>query len=197
MDEKTDKIVEFLKEIDKLKSVERVLRLKYSNNRNENVAEHSWHLAMYVMLFRNEFENDLDYSKMLEFALIHDLVEIYAGDTYIFDKEKLKDKKEREDKAAKKLYSQLPLDLKKRFENLYNEYENQKSEESKIVYSFDKLQPMIQNLLIDGLTWQENKLTFEMLDNNKRPKMKDKKILRIYESVMNEANEKNLFYKEK
>ena len=93
MEERTDKIISFLKEIDKFKDVKREIFLK---DRNENDAEHSWHLAMFVILFERDLPEKLDFKKMLKFALMHDLVEIYAGDTFFFDEEGRKDKKERE-----------------------------------------------------------------------------------------------------
>ena len=136
MENRVDKILAFLQEIEKYKTVER--EMFCSNlNRAESDAEHSWHIAMFLILFENDLPKNLDMKKMLKLALMHDLVEIYAGDTFAYDKQNQATKKERESKAAKKLFSQLPKDLNKEFMNLFSEYEEIKTKEAQIVKSFD------------------------------------------------------------
>lgn len=188
------KTLEFLKEIDKFKEINRVITLP-KLNRMETSAEHSWHLAMFIMVYKDYLPKELDYAKMLELALIHDLVEIYAGDTFTFDYEARKDKKEREEKAAKKLFSILPKELEEKFHYLFDEYENRTSKEAQIVYSFDKLHPMMQVTMANGIDWKENKITFEIADKNKRPKMTNTITKKLYENIIKEAKEKDLFYK--
>src|SRR3989338_476599 len=103
MAERDSKILSFLKEIEKFKLIER--RVYCSDlKRKESDAEHSWHLAMFIILFEKDIAKNLDIAKMLKMALIHDLVEIYAGDTFAFDKEGQKTKKERELMAGQKLF---------------------------------------------------------------------------------------------
>lgn len=108
-----DKLIKFLKEIDKLKFIERKVYLS-DQKRYENDVEHSWHVAMFILLFEKDFP-ELDIEKMLKMALIHDIIEIYAGDTFLYDEEGRKTKKERERKAAKKLFAMLPTDIRKEF----------------------------------------------------------------------------------
>lgn len=144
MSPRTNKIIKFLKKIEKLKFVEREIYL--SNGRKENSAEHSWHVTMFLILFDRDLPKKLDRIKMLKMALMHDLVEVYAGDTFAFDKSGKKQRKIKlELESAKKLFSQLPNDLSKEFNNLFLDYENSKSDEAKFVQSFDKIQPILQN----------------------------------------------------
>lgn len=195
MDKDTNQIIEFLKEIDKLKAVDRVIQLP-TLNRCETTAEHSWHLAMFIILFKDKLKEELNYEKMLEMALIHDLVEIYAGDTFAFDEKAREGKHEREEKAANKLFAILPKELENKFHKLFEEYENKTSKEAEIVFSFDKLHPLMQNLISNGADWKKHKLTFEIIDENKRPKIYNNEILKIYIKMLKEAKEKDLFYKE-
>ncbi|MCK5234926.1 MAG: HD domain-containing protein, partial [Candidatus Aenigmarchaeota archaeon] len=104
MDDRIDRILSFLQEIEKYKTVERKMYCS-DLNRVESDAEHSWHIAMFLLLFEKELPDGLDIKKMLKLALMHDLVEIYAGDTFAFDKEHQKTKNERELQSANKLFS--------------------------------------------------------------------------------------------
>lgn len=183
----------FLKEIEKLKLVERQTYL--SSFRRENDAEHSWHVALFVVLFEKEFPG-LNVEKMLKMALVHDLVEVYAGDTFSFDNEARKDKKEREEKAAKKLFGKLPQKERKDFIKLFNEFENCQSKEAKLVQAFDKMQPILQGIVSHGKMWKEREITFDHIDNYKRGYMKDNvKVNKIYSQLLKEARQKNLLHK--
>ncbi len=192
MENRVDKILAFLQEIEKYKTVER--EMFCSNlNRAESDAEHSWHIAMFLILFESDLPKDIDMKKMLKLALMHDLVEIYAGDTFAYDKQNQATKKERESKAAKKLFSQLPKDLNKEFMNLFNEYEEIKTKEAEIVKSFDKIQPILQNLCSSGKSWQKHKITFSDIDQYKRKYVEHNDlILGIYEKLLNDARDKKL-----
>ncbi len=191
--DRIDILLDFLKEIEKLKLIER--RVFVSNkSRFENSAEHSWHLAMFIILFEMDLPKDLNFNKMLKMALIHDLVEIYAGDTFFFDEEHKKSKKEREKKAAKKLFGKLPEDLKKELNTLFYEHEEAKSKEAKMVRSFDQLQPMIQNILSDGYSWTLHKITAEDVERHKNNYMAhNEKVMQIYKKLFREAKKKKLF----
>ena len=130
---------------------------------------------------------------MLKLALMHDLVEIYAGDTFAYDKQNQATKKERESKAAAKLFSQLPEDLSKEFMNLFDEYEEIQTKEAKFVKSFDKIQPILQNLCSSGKSWQKHKITFSDIDQYKRKYVEHNDlILEIYEKLLNDARDKKL-----
>tara|TARA_Y100000310_G_C20693441_1_gene823870 strand:- start:650 stop:1234 length:585 start_codon:yes stop_codon:yes gene_type:complete len=192
MDERTDKIISFLQEIEKYKIIEREM-FSSNLNRKESDAEHSWHLAMFLLLFEKELPSGLDLKKMLKLALMHDLAEIYTGDTFAFDKEGQKNKKEREQLSAKELFSQLPSDLEKEFSKLLEEYNEVKTTEAKIVKSFDKIQPILQNLCSKGKSWKEHNITFSDVDNYKRKHVEHNKfILDLYEELLNEAKDKGL-----
>ena len=133
----------FLKEIEKFKSCERVCQTTCVG-RAESDAEHSWHLALFLILLEKEFEH-IDFSKLLKIALIHDLPEIYAGDTNPY-RDDTGDKEAREKDAAEKLFSTLPESLATGLLSLFDEYINQASPEARLVKSVDKLMPLIQNL---------------------------------------------------
>ncbi len=191
MKDRIDKILDFLKEIEKYKTIERKIIL--SNGMKESDAEHSWHMAMFLILFQKELPKEASMEKMLKLALIHDLVEIYAGDTFSFDEEARKDKKEREDKASEKLFSQLPEDLGKELKELFNDYNKRESKEAKIVNSIDKIQPILQNIVEGGKNWVTHNLTYEIIDEYKRKDMlHDGFLLNIYNRLMGEAKDKKL-----
>lgn len=187
MTNRTTQIISFLKEIEKYKTIEREM---YCSNteRKESDAEHSWHVAMFIMLFKKELRDNLDTERMLKLALMHDLVEIYAGDTFAYDDEHKKSKKERELAASVKLFSQLPDDLEQEFIELFNEYEDTSTNEAKIVKSFDKIQPIIQNLSSEWKSWKEHNICIADIDNYKRKHMLHNSfILEVYEEIMKEV----------
>lgn len=192
MSSRIDQLISFLKEIDKYKTVERKIWCT-GLERIESDAEHSWHTAMFVMLFDKDLPENLDRLKMLKLALMHDLIEIYARDVFIFDKEGRKNKKERETQAAEKLFSQLPEDLEKEFHALFKEYEAKETEESKFVNSFDKVQPILQNIITKGKTWRKFNVKYKPLDEYKRKHVIHNDLTKeIYEKIMKEAKDKNL-----
>ena len=148
---------------------------------------------MFLLLFEKELPNNLDTKRMLKLALMHDLVEIYAGDTFAFDKKNQATKKERELQSAKKLFSQLPEDLDKEFTELFDEYESAKTSEARIVKSFDKIQPILQNLCSEGKSWKKHSITFSDIDKYKRKHMEHNSfILKIYEKLLNDAKKRRL-----
>lgn len=151
-------IIDFLKEIEKFKTCERECHTTRTG-RAESDAEHSWHLAIFLILLEREFEN-VDFSKLLKLALIHDLPEIYAGDANPYRGDTT-NKEAHEKKAAKKLFSILPEQLAKQLESLFDEYIKQESLESQIVKSADKLMPLIQNLCTNDQHSSYRKLKVE------------------------------------
>ena len=150
--------INFLKEIEKFKTCERVCQTS-SDGRAESDAEHSWHLSIFLILLESEFD-DIDFAKLLKMALIHDLPEIYAGDTNPYRGD-TKNKEENEKLAAGKLFSMLPESTSKGLSSLFDEYINQESLESKIVKSADKLMPLIQNLCTNECHSSYRKLNVE------------------------------------
>ncbi len=190
MNERLEQLLEFAKTIEKFKTIER--QMYCSNGKRENDAEHSWHLGMLVMLFDKELPQEADRLTMLKMALMHDLIEVYSGDTFAFDKEAQKTKKEREQAAARKLFAQLPDDLRTEFEQLYSAYENSSTTEGQLMKALDKIQPTIQNLCTEGRSWKENKITYEQVEKYKLPLMKNEFLRELYNRIMNEAKERKL-----
>jgi putative hydrolase of HD superfamily len=192
---RTEALVEFLKEIEQLQRVKRIIDRE--DGSQENTAEHSWHVAMFVLMLGNEVDPKANMTRMLKLALIHDLVEIYAGDTYMFDEKAREDKEERELQAAKKLFSQLPKDKATEYWQLFEEFEGLKTSEAKIVKSFDYIQPLAQNIIHNGATWKKRRLTAKMNNDKKRPYMShNSKVLAIYDALHAEARKRKLFHYE-
>ncbi|MBI4036461.1 HD domain-containing protein [Candidatus Daviesbacteria bacterium] len=160
------KILKFIEEIDQFKFVTRIIHMQ-KGDLMEDDAQHSWHLAMMVWLFAEQFDKKINLIKVIKMALMHDLVEIYAGDTFAYDEEARKDKKKREDMAAKKLFKMLPKNLEQEMHQLWQEYEERKSSEAVFVQALDKIHPMIQVYLAKGKTWSEYKITGKMIKENK------------------------------
>ena len=146
------KQIDFIVEVDKLKNIYRQTLLM-DGSRNENDAEHSWHLALMAMVLKEYSpQKDLDISKVLKMLLVHDLVEIYAGDTFCYDVKGNLDKASRELAAADKLYSILPPDQGKEM-RLCGTNLREKTPEALFASSLDRLQPLICNYLTEGHTW--------------------------------------------
>jgi putative hydrolase of HD superfamily len=191
-----NKQLSFLKEIDKFKKIKRKVYIS-KPYRPETDAEHVWHLAMFIIIFDHEIPKWANRLKMLKMVMIHDLVEIYAGDTFAHDAKARIDKPAREMKAANKLFKQLPNDLSHEFWKLYTDYDQGKTLEARVVQSFDKLQPIIQNILSKGKAWKKYKITLKDVNNYKRPFMiHNKKINEIYQIVMDEVKKKKITYSE-
>jgi len=128
----------FLKECEKLKSVERIPLLS-QEYRRENDAEHSWHLAVMVLAFEKEIGLKFDVCKALKLAAVHDLPEAYVGDCWPANEREKKEKKEREEKGAQKIFGHLPSDLRDEFTALWREYDEGRTVEAKIVKALDKI----------------------------------------------------------
>ncbi len=160
MDERLQKQLDFALEIDKEKNVFRQTHLS-QNGRNENDAEHAWHMAIMAYLLREYANEEIDIAKVMLMCLIHDIVEIDAGDTYAYDTEGLKTQKAREDAAKERIYSLLPEDQKEEMIALFDEFEKYQTPESKFAHVMDNLQPLILNNSNDGGDWKEHEITLE------------------------------------
>lgn len=156
------KQLDFIIEIDKIKNI---FRMSYiaDGSRRENDAEHSWHLGIMTVILSEYVEDDVDISKVLKMVLIHDLVEIYAGDTFAFDEVGYIDKLDREEKAAEDLFGILPEDQKEEFKVLWKEFEECKTREAKFGAMLDRLQPLILDYATKGKGVKESNLTAEKL----------------------------------
>ena len=191
-DERLKRLIAFLKQIEKLKLVERRVKIS-SRTRWESSAEHSFDLALWTWIFSKDLPRALDLLRTIKLVLMHDLVEIYAGDTFIFDHVSRKTKKQREDTAARKLFGQLPSDLKQEFEALWREFEANKTKESKVARSMDRLQPILQNIVSGGYSWKKHKITEAEIHQYKLDHMlHDEQILKIYKKLIRGAKQAKL-----
>lgn len=164
-DEKINQLLKFTAEIDKMTAISRRTVL-IDKSRRENDAEHSWHIAVMAMLFKDYAPEGCDISRSVQMCIVHDLIEIYAGDTFAYDPSANKDKAEREQKAADKLFGELPEDLGKEFRQLWEEFDEMKTPDAKYAAAMDRIQPFLHNTLTEGHTWVEGNPPVDMV--NKR-----------------------------
>lgn len=155
MEHRLKKQLDFALEIDKEKNIFRQTHLS-GHGRNENDAEHAWHMAIMAYLLREYANEEVDIAKVMLMCLIHDIVEIDAGDTYAYDAEGLKTQKERENAAKERIFSLLPEDQKEELTALFEEFEEYQTAESKYAHAMDNLQPLLLNNSNEGGDWKEH-----------------------------------------
>ena len=158
-----DKQIQFLNEIDKLKTINRATVLG-DNSRRENSAEHSWHVALFALIFSEHAHDDVDLFKVVKMLLIHDIVEIDAGDNPIFGNNNARSVRTIEKKAAKRIFRLLPDDQAQEMLNIWNEFEGAKTPTAKFAKSMDRFQAPNQNLMSGGGTWVEYKVTYDQVE---------------------------------
>ena len=158
MDERLKKQLDFILEIDKEKNILRQTHLS-GHGRRENDAEHAWQMAIMAYLLQEYSNEKIDIARVMLMCLIHDVVEIDAGDTYAYDEEGLKTQKAREDAAKERIYSLLPADQKEVMQGLFDEFEACQSVEAKFAKAMDNLQPLLLNHSNDGGDWKEHGVT--------------------------------------
>lgn len=146
--------LDFLVEIDKMKNIFRRTVI-IDKSRRENDAEHSWHFAMLAMILEEYSSQKVDVTKAIKIALVHDIVEVYAGDTFAYDEKAKQDKRQRELEAADKIFGMLPEEQGAYIRALWDEFEAKETPESKYANVCDRLQPLMHNYLTDGHTWKE------------------------------------------
>lgn len=146
--------IEFIKEIDKVKYIQRKTKL-FNSDRNENDAEHSWHLALMVLVLAEHSNQPIDVLKVLKMVLIHDIVEIDAGDTFIYDTQKSHSNTDEERLAANRIFGLLPKEQADEFITIWEEFEAGETDEAKFARAMDRLAPLLQNTSNNGGTWQE------------------------------------------
>lgn len=186
MDERLRKQLQFSLEIDKEKNIFRQTHLS-GHGRNENDAEHAWHMAIMAYLLREYANEEIDITRVMLMCLIHDIVEIEAGDTYAYDTENLKTQKAREDAAKEKLYSMLPEDQKQELIALFDEFEAGETAESKYAHAMDNLQPLILNNSNDGGDWKEHGVTAEQVyGRQSRTKLGSEKLFEVTDDIIRE-----------
>ncbi|MFC0183810.1 putative hydrolases of HD superfamily [Pseudarcicella hirudinis] len=156
------KQIAFIKEIDKLKYIQRKTKL-FNSDRNENDAEHSWHLALMSLVLVQYSNAPVDILKVLKMVLIHDIVEIDAGDTFLYDTKKNHVNTEEEKKAAERIFGLLPQAQAEEFIAIWEEFEMAETAEAKFARSMDRLEPILQNASNRGGTWREFNVGFDVV----------------------------------
>lgn len=185
--------LKFLIELDKMKGIYRQTLLA-DKSRRETDAEHSWHIAMMAMLFSEFAPEGVNRERCIKMCLVHDLVEIYAGDTFCYDTKAGEDKEQREMLAAEKLFSILPEKDSQELKNLWLEFEAQSTPDALFCASLDRFQPIINNILTDGHTWRKGNVRREQVE--KRMSVIEKGFPAAWETVCNivdEGEEKGYF----
>ena len=153
--ERVDRQFDFLLEIDKEKKIGRQTYLS-DGSRKENDAEHAWHMAIMVLLLSEYSNEKIDVLRTVSMVLAHDLVEVYAGDTYAFDEKGKETQRERELEAADRLFGLLPEDQGVKFRALWDEFEAWETPEAKFAHAMDNFQPLMLNAATGGKSWQEH-----------------------------------------
>ncbi len=184
------KQMEFILEVDKVKNIVRQTYLS-DGKRKENDAEHSWHLALMAVLLKEYAQEDVDLSKVVPMVLIHDLVEIDAGDTYAYDEAGAATKRERETKAADRIFGLLPSDQGKWLRELWEEFEAYETPEAKYAHMLDNSQPLFLNDATDGKSWAEHQVRkSQIYKRNQHTKEGSQAIWEYMESLIEKHVEK-------
>ena len=163
INERLKKQINFMLELDKMKNIYRQTYVIHEN-RKENDAEHSWHLAILAFLLAEYASVPIDVTKVMKMVLVHDVVEIDAGDTYCYDETGNKTKAEREEKSAQRIFGLLPDDQKEEFYSLWREFEDNQTNDSKFASVLDKMQPVILNYTKNGISWKEHGVYKEQVE---------------------------------
>lgn len=174
--------IDFCLEVEKMNSVFRKTRL-LDSTRFENDAEHSFHVALMAVVLSDYADEEIDISRVVKMLLLHDLAEIYAGDTFAYDEEGKKTQKDREKKAADKLFSILPEKEAKEFKNIFFEFNEMTSADSIFANAIDRLQPMLLNYFSGGGSWKEHRISKQEVLNRLGPLSESSKTL--YEYMFN------------
>lgn len=189
------KQVRFIKEIDKLKYIQRKTRL-FNSERPENDAEHSWHLAVMTIVLAEHSDRPIDILKVLKMVLIHDIVEIDAGDTFIYDNTKSHTNSEEELVAAKRIFGLLPTEQGEEYIAIWKEFEEGLSEEAKFARSMDRFEPLLQNISNNGGTWKEFNVPYQKVYDKKRAIKEGSSTIWSYaENLLNESVSKGILKK--
>ena len=182
--------MDFILEVDKLKNIGRQTYLS-SGERKENDAEHSWHLALMCALLAEHANNEIDVMRTMTMVLIHDIVEIDAGDTYAYDTEGNASKREREVRAAERIFHLLPDDQAGYMRELWEEFEEGETAEAKFALTLDKVQPVMLNAASGGRSWREHEVALpQILKRNERTPEGSEAVWKYAKGLINENVEK-------
>ena len=186
MDERLQKQLDFILEIDKEKNIFRQTHLS-GHGRNENDAEHAWHMAIMAYLLQEYSNEKIDVARVMLMCLIHDIVEIDAGDTYAYDTEGLKTQKAREDAAKERIFSLLPEDQKQKLTQLFDEFEEFQTPESKFAHAMDNLQPLLLNNSNGGGDWREHDVSAKQVyGRQQKTRQGSEKLYQVTDQILKE-----------
>lgn len=177
--ERLDKQFAFARELDKEKLIGRQTYLA-NGERKENDAEHAWHMAIMALILSEYANEEIDVLRTISMILIHDVVEIDAGDTYAYDENGKKSQREREVKAAERLFGMLPKDQAVKFRNLWEEFEAQETKEAKFARTMDNIQPVVLNDASDGRSWIEHGVHLSQILNRNKNTAKGSEVIWNY-----------------
>ena len=179
MNERLQKQIDFILKIDEEKNILRQTHLSH-HGRRENDAEHAWHMAIMAYLLQEYSNEKVDIARVMILCLIHDIVEIDAGDTYAYDEEAKKTQKEREQKAAERIFGMLPEDQGKKMKDLWEEFEACESKEARFARTMDNLQPIMLNDATDGKAWEEHNVHLSQVMGRNKNTHKGSEVLWKY-----------------
>lgn len=165
--QRLEKQFDFIREIDKEKFIQRQTYLT-DGVRKENDAEHAWHMAIMTILLSEYANEKIDVLKTVTMLLLHDIVEIDAGDTYAYDEDAKKTQREREERASERIFGLLPDDQKERFQAIWEEFEAGETAEAKFARTMDNIQPIMLNAATDGKAWEEHGVRLEQIMNRNK-----------------------------
>ena len=191
------KQISFIQEIDKIKYIQRKTKL-FNSDRCENDAEHSWHLAIMTMVLAEHSDTPIDVLKVLKMVLIHDIVEIDAGDTFIYDTLKSHSNTDNERKAAIRIFGLLPKEQGDELIAIWEEFETGATNEAKFAKSMDRLEPLLQNASNNGGTWKEFDVDYHQVYEKKKVIKEGSTTLWNYaENLLHESVDKGILKKKK
>lgn len=186
MNDKLKQQLDFILEIDKEKNILRQTHLS-GHGRRENDAEHAWHMAIMAYLLKEYSNEPVDITKVMIMCLIHDIVEIDAGDTYAYDTEGLKTQKAREDAAKKRIFSLLPNAQKEELTALFDEFEEARTAESRFAHVMDNLQPLLLNNSNGGADWREHEVyASQVYGRQQKTRYGSKQLYEITDQILKE-----------
>lgn len=186
MDERLKQQLDFALEIDKEKNIFRQTHLS-GHGRNENDAEHAWHMAIMAYLLQEYANEPVDIGRVMLMCLIHDIVEIDAGDIYAYDTEGVKTQKAREDAAKERIFSLLPEDQKQKLTQLFDEFEEFQTPESKFAHAMDNLQPLLLNNSNGGGDWREHGVSAKQVyGRQQKTRQGSEKLYQVTDQILKE-----------
>lgn len=182
----------FLVEIDKLKAVIRQTFLT-SVDRKENSAEHSWHLALLAVVLEEYADESIDLLRVIKMVLVHDLIEIGAGDTFVYDQAACLEQAKRESKASEELFDLLPADQRDELKDIWFEFNSSSNPESRFAQALDRLMPFLHNYFGGGRTWQANGVrSNQVLSRNEPIDRSSHKLWEAVREMISDATRKGL-----